>query len=170
MNYQEQAENFLAKTKTTLTVEFLRNGKYWDNDKQVRDIYKFTLTRGLRTYSAEFGQSIINSQYYQDSIPGRTYSLDGGCRTGGYSIGDIAKYQWGGQKLEFKKGKAPEAYDILSCLTYYDPGTFEDFCSELGYDTDSKRAEKTYNNVKAEWLAVCSIWTDEEIEELLDIC
>lgn len=169
MNYQEQAEKFLAETGTTLTVEFLRNGKYWDDDKTVRDIYKFTLTRGSRTYSSEFGQSPIDSAYYEDTLPGRTYTLDGGCRTGNYSISDIAKYQWGGQKLILREGKAPDAYSILACLTTYDPGTFEDFCSEFGYDTDSKRAEKTYNAVVKEWVGVMALWADEEIEKLQEI-
>ena len=70
-----------------------------------------------------------------------------------------------------KSGKltAPTAYDVLACLQKYDIGTFESFCSEFGYDTDSKRAEKTYNAVIKEWAGVQSIWTDSEIEELQEI-
>ncbi len=30
----------------------------------------------------------------------------------------------------------PTAYDILACLTKYEVGTFDDFCSNFGYDTD----------------------------------
>ena len=29
-------------------------------------------------------------------------------------------------------GQTPRAYDILTCLTKYDPGTFENFCSDFG--------------------------------------
>jgi hypothetical protein len=44
----------------------------------------------------------------------------------------------------------PTAYDILTCLqldvwSVTNNGSFEDFCSEFGYDTDSRKAEKTYN-------------------------
>ena len=29
----------------------------------------------------------------------------------------------------------PTEYDVLACLTKYDPGNYEDFCSEFGYET-----------------------------------
>lgn len=63
----------------------------------------------------------------------------------------------------------PTAYDVLACLTKYDPGTFEDFCSEFGYDEDSRNAEKTYNAVKDEWQNVRALFTDSEIEQLQEI-
>ncbi len=66
-------------------------------------------------------------------------------------------------------GKEPSAYDILACLTKNNPETFESFCSEFGYDTDSKKAEKTYKAVVKEWEGVSEIWNTEEIEELQEI-
>ena len=33
----------------------------------------------------------------------------------------------------------PDEYDIITCITKYDPGSFEDFCSDFGYDTEPKR-------------------------------
>lgn len=44
-------------------------------------------------------------------------------------------------------GKEPTSADVVSCLlsdascAY---GSFEDFCSDLGYDTDSRKAYRTY--------------------------
>lgn len=32
----------------------------------------------------------------------------------------------------------PTCYDILACLTKYDPGDYEDFCSEFGYETETE--------------------------------
>lgn len=32
----------------------------------------------------------------------------------------------------------PTRYDILACLTKYDPGEYEDFCCEFGYETGTK--------------------------------
>jgi hypothetical protein len=64
---------------------------------------------------------------------------------------------------------APSEYSILACLTKYDPGSFVDFCSEFGYDSDSKTADRVYAGVKEEWLNVCRIWNDSEIEELREI-
>jgi hypothetical protein len=64
---------------------------------------------------------------------------------------------------------APSFYDILSCLTKYDPGLFEDFCSEMGYDTDSKKAEKTYNAVRDEYLNMAKLFSDDELEAMQEI-
>ena len=171
-SYQKQANDFLEQTGVTFEAKFLENGKHFTDDKDVRDIYKITLKRGRRKYSFKFGQSIANSQYYQDKIKERTYTLSGGSRTGNYSINDISKYQGGlgfGQQMKIVAGKTPTAYDVLVCLTKYDPGTFEDFCSEFGYDTDSRKAEKTYMAVKDEWQNVCALFTDSEIEQLQEM-
>jgi len=168
-DYNAQAKAFLTQTGVTFNCEFLKHGKHFDNDKETRDIYKITLTRGKRSYSFNFGQSIMDSQYYKDSVHGRTYTLNGCCRTGNYSIIDIDKYLKGGQKLSLIKGVEPNEYDVLACLQKYDVGTFENFCSEFGYDTDSRTAEKTYKAVCDEYKQLCAIFSDDEIEQLQEI-
>jgi len=167
--YEQQAIDFLAATNTEFLATFKKNGKHFDDDKDFRDIYKVTLKKGSRSYSFDFGQSIMNSQYYQDTIQERTYTLSGGCRTGNYTINAIEKYQSGSRPLKLVKGLPPTAYDVLTCLTKYDPGTFEDFCSNYGYDTDSRKAEKIYKEVCDEWLNVAKLFTDAEIEQLQEI-
>lgn len=57
-------------------------------------------------------------------------------------------------------GDKPTAYDILACLTKYDPGTLEDFCSDYGYDEDSRKAESTYKAVCKEWRNVERVFGD----------
>lgn len=46
------------------------------------------------------------------------------------------------------KGKEPEAAEVLDCLasdaSSVDQESFEEWCSSFGYDTDSRKAEKTY--------------------------
>ena len=64
--------------------------------------------------------------------------------------------------------KEPALYDIFACLTKSDPGSFENFCSEYGYDTDSRKAEKTYKNVCKEWEGVNRLFGDI-IDELSEI-
>lgn len=47
--------------------------------------------------------------------------------------------------------KEPSAADVLSCLisdATFGEQSFENFCHELGYDTDSRRAEVTYNQCR----------------------
>ena len=45
-------------------------------------------------------------------------------------------------------GKAPKAADVLSCIASdsatVENSDFEEFCSEFGYDSDSRKTEKTY--------------------------
>lgn len=64
--------------------------------------------------------------------------------------------------------KEPTAYDILACLTKYDPYSFEDFCAEYGYDVDSRKAYNTYLAVQKEYNNVQRLFNDV-IEELAEI-
>lgn len=55
----------------------------------------------------------------------------------------------------------PTCYDILACLTKYDPGEYEDFCCEFGYETEIEnqfgrftRNETAYKI----WRACCDEW------------
>lgn len=86
------------------------------------------------------------------------------------------KLQKGKKSYSFTFGQSiaendnpPHIYDILVCMTKYDPGTFEDFCREFGYDEDSRTAEKTYKAVLKEWKAMNRMFTDEELEQLREI-
>lgn len=63
----------------------------------------------------------------------------------------------------------PTAYDLLTCITKYDPGTFENFCGDFGYDSDSRRAERIYNSCVKEWNDVKSFFTEQELTELAEI-
>ena len=65
-------------------------------------------------------------------------------------------------------GQKPTAYDILACVQKNDPGTFEDFCSDFGYDEDSRKAEKIYFAVQKEWTGIERIFGDV-IKELQEI-
>ena len=72
--------------------------------------------------------------------------------------------------LNHKKAKAKlTCYDVLACLTYYDPGSFQNFCDEYGYSNDSIRALKTYLAVQDEWENLRRIFTSEQLEELAEI-
>lgn len=65
--------------------------------------------------------------------------------------------------------KHPTAYDVLTCLTKYDPGTFENFCADFGYDTDSRKAERTYKACRKEWKQVAKLFTADQLELLQEI-
>jgi len=66
-------------------------------------------------------------------------------------------------------GNTPTAYDILASLTKYEVGDFDNFCSEYGYDIDSRKAYKTYKTVLKEWKNVDRLFSSEQIELLQEI-
>jgi hypothetical protein len=65
--------------------------------------------------------------------------------------------------------RIPTGYDLLSAITKYDPGSLENFCSDFGYDTDSRKAEETYRAVLKEWAKVRKFFTEAELEQLQEI-
>ena len=69
MDYQKQGTDFLKKTGTTMEVKFNRQGKYFDGDKEERDIYDITLTKGERSYTFQYGQSTSVSGENPPSCP-----------------------------------------------------------------------------------------------------
>ena len=174
--YEQQAAEFLQNTNTKLSVEFSHHGKHFADDKSTRDVYTCTLSRGKRSYTFNFGQSIVNSGFYY-TIGKQKFTIDRKYLQPEFKknlIFHIKKesgftFLNNGESDVIHYPKAPTAYDILACLTKYDPGTFEDFCSEFGCDTDSRNAERTYKAVVKEWEAVNRLFTDEEIEELTEI-
>jgi hypothetical protein len=127
MNYQQQATDLLNAMGVKFTAKYLNYGKHFAEDKESRHRFTLKLSRGKRSFSVKFGQSIMAGS------------------------------------------KTPTAYDMLTCLTKYDIGSFENFCGDFGYDTDSRAAERTYKAVCKEWEKVSGFFTSEEIEQLQEI-
>ena len=151
------AVNLVAESfNLSFKAEFLRNDFHFVGDKDKRDIYKITLSRGNRKYSFEFGQSIARSGFYA-SYGRQKYELP------------REKMNLKNHELKIVKPIAPTLYDVLACLQKYDVGTFEDFCSEFGYETDSRNAKKTYKAVVKEYNKMCSLFNNDELEVLTEI-
>ncbi len=170
-----EATNLIAESfNLSFKAEFLRNDFYFTNDKDKRDIYKITLQRGQRKYSFEFGQSLNKSGFYAQysrtkyNIPIEKLSLSDS------ELKRYVKHHFNHDFGNIVRDKivrpiAPTLYDVLTCLQKYDVGTFEDFCSEFGYDTDSRNAKKTYKAVVKEYDKMCSLFSNDELEILTEI-
>jgi hypothetical protein len=62
--------------------------------------------------------------------------------------------------------KTVQAYDLLACITKNDPTTFKNFCSDFGYDEDSRKAFDVYLAVQDEYSKVRRFFTADEMTEL----
>lgn len=182
--YNRQANNLLSNTGVEMTVQFIEHGKHFADDKDNRDIYQITLKRGEREYTFRFGQSIMRSGHINvKGIYGRNTLKTNKIRINSKGNKPISRIEavkhirkLGGFSLKRgfdwdinENSEEPTAYDVLACLTKYDVGSLEDFCSEFGYDTDSIKANETYKAVKDEYSGVCSIFNVDEMEQLREI-
>ena len=68
-------------------------------------------------------------------------------------------------------GNVPSPAEVLACISgdCHCPETFDDFCSEYGYDTDSRQAYATWERCLAFSEKLNHFFTPEEIEALQEI-
>lgn len=165
--YDEQAAAFLASTGAKIKVEYVETAKYFPDDKEIRDIYNVTISKGGREYTFRFGNSINNSGKYHTISPGAKRANGGNT-----VIPPRVKYFYNVRDLDYKLNPnycPPSAYLILSAVQKYDVGTFENFCADFGYDTDSRTAEKTYHAVVNEYTHLCTLFSAAEMERMQEI-
>ena len=188
--YDIQASDFLKKAGATISSVYTGHRPYWDDEKEFRATYMVTITRdGKPAMAFPFGQSMSDSwkflacsihatfhKPYNSSTTKKGFvslfdlfksAIESGDDQGG-GHGRFASHKGVSYQIK-KQEKIPNAYTILTCLTKYDPGTFQDFCSEFGYDTDSRKAEKTYHAVMKEYSDLSKIFSVEELEEMSEI-
>lgn len=188
--YDQQAIDFLKATGAKISSIYTGHRPYWDDEKEFRATYMVTITReGKPAMAFQFGQPMTDSwKFLACSIHAAFHKPYNGTNAknsmvslfdlfksaiesgddGGKGFGRFANYK--GMSYQIKKQeKAPSDYDILSALTKYDPCTFDDFCSEYGYDTDSRKAETTYQAVRKEFTDLSKIFTEEELDQMSEI-
>lgn len=149
--YIKQATEFLQKTYAKMKIEYvgLAVNKEW-KEKQKRCLYEITLTSHRGSMIFDFWDSIRNTEI-------RTMPFDA------YNV------QANKELAAKKKAAVPSVYDVLACLQKCDPGTFENFCSDYGYDEDSRTALRVYLAVQNEYTQLARLFTPEQMEELAEI-
>ena len=169
--YTKQANDFLAKTNTTMTAQYLGHWPHlgeWSTSQ-----WQVTFTsQGRKPFTLTFSQSLAESWSFinMDRNKGGVHQKQKGLppalnqkhwpRTSGEYV--VHPY------LMCPAKRPPSAYDVLACLTKYDPGTFKDFCADFGYSDDSIKALEPYRAVQEEWSAVERMFNDclEELQEI----
>lgn len=149
--YIKRATDFLQKTHTKMKIEYVGRAvnKEW-KEKEKRCLYEITLTSPRGSMTFDFWDSIRNTEI-------RTMPFDA------YNM------QANKELAAKKKAAVPSVYDVLACLQKYDPGTFEDFCLDYGYDEDSRTAERIYFAVQKEYTQLARLFTPDEMDELAEI-
>lgn len=164
--YDKQANDFLDKHGVSCNIERvgLEVKHDWDSASHMK--YRVTLKRLDKVMSYDFFDSIHNTGILTRSkdewarkIYGRFYE--------GLSTSEKNSLN---RLINKEKEKAtPGAYDVLACLVTSDPGIFDDFCNEFGYDSDSVKAFNIYRAVQEQYRDLCRVFTQEQLEELGEI-
>lgn len=186
-DYQQKVEDFLVKHGIKFTITFIGNDcpAFCEDARAGKDMslvgtfprrshihgrhYRCELLKKDYFVYFDFWNSYRNEElnyiienrdwfYHPESLSlDSKRLLDGHGLRAGYSL------------LKGLKKVKVEAYDLLSCLQKSEIGTFQNFCNEFGYDSDSIRALKTYESVCGEYQKVKGFFTSEELKELQEI-
>ena len=132
-----EIEKALKDMSVKFSIKFVAYKRHFDNDKDSRNVYRFTLSRKkgnapqgraiIARYSSTFGDSVFNTA---------------------------------------RGGPVPNADAVLGCLTWFDPGTHKDFCDNYGVEEDSIKGLKLYNAVRREYAGICRIFDEDERQRL----
>lgn len=132
----------LAELGLTLAADFVPASTF-KNDEWKRDAVNFTVTikRGEReVWTGDYGYGVGH-------LPGcQRESLSAIGRESLQTAREAGV--WGGDRFRPNTVPAPLLRDVMSALlsdaSAIDHGDFESWASNLGYDTDSRKAETTY--------------------------
>lgn len=84
------------------------------------------------------------------------------------SLGRYSFDFWGSIN-DAREGKDPTEYDVIACLEWNTPESFEDFCAEYGYEEDSRKAENIWKDCRKMTKRLNAIFTESQIEILSEI-
>ena len=66
----------------------------------------------------------------------------------------------------------PTAYDVLSCMPWYEPESFEDWASEMGFEkfSDYPKARVAHDETMNQYKGLRQMFTEDERRELSETC
>lgn len=151
---------------TVVKVENTGCRKHFPDDTDKRIVLAVEITREGKTAAFDFGMSIRDScilspESYEESAVCRTLFPFGKFKT----LHDVTAAM---RKIPPMRKEVNDGilYSILTCVRseYSCPATFDDFCTEFGYDTDSRKAYRTFEACTEQSRKLSRVFTPEEIE------
>ena len=160
--YDIQAEKFVESTGIKIVKTYTGHRKYFDDDKERRSCWHITVTRGDNAFSYDFGQSIVDSYAAINREGQRMIN-----KSNSYARCIAGHLPHGIKEIK----RQPSDYSLLACMSMdsYQSDTFEDWCGEFGYDTDSRKALDTFLKCQKISSDINRFFTDAELEQLQDI-
>lgn len=139
--YDQQAEQFLARNGLKLRIT-LSDTKQCPWQEAYKPHYRVTLSKPSST---------------------RAISTDGGRGRENEIVRNRLTFDFWANDAN--------PYSVLACLgsDAFCPDTFEEFCSEYGYEEDSRKALQTFNRASRFADRIRAFFTASEIEELAQI-
>lgn len=166
--YQAQVKQFLADCNATMEIKFV--GKeipaHWKDETKPHNKYQFTITTPKGKYTSYFWDSLHNTEVSE--VSERTYAQ----QKYKASYDCLRSHEKAKARAELAKLKAnaiPTEYDILACVEKYSYDSFSDFCAEFGFSTDSISARETFLACGEEYAGLRRIFTEEQMEKLMEI-
>lgn len=151
-SYLQQAKDFLVSCNATFECVLIDNVPSEHTKMGRHDVYRCVIRRKKKyddkLVIPRFTQSIVNSRGYDGQTQYLTNSRG---------------------RHDPTTPKKPTAYDVLTCLTKYDPGSAKNFMNEFGSSGDSLRDIKTYRAVRREWKRVSAFFSEVELNALREI-
>lgn len=152
--YEQKAIEALESMGASMTLERLGNTyPTWDEGNR-HPLYRFTIKTTRGTYGGDFYGSMAE--------------LAAEIRAARVKYPTHSSKEAKQAKKELEDNRTT-VYDVLSCLTKSNPGTFNDFCAEFGYSNDSINALNTYRAALKEYEGMARIFTAEQLEKLQEI-
>jgi len=155
-DYEDAALAWLEDTNSTLHIAFESTRVYFPDDDTTRDVYNVTLSRGKRSYSFTFANSVANSARWRIK------------RKSGWKYA-FTKQPWMQRTDTNPERSQPGAYSILACMEKHNPGSFATFCEDFGWSQDSKNAETQYRACVDQYLALDDMYAHGELDQLREI-
>jgi len=152
--YDKQARDYCKKYGIKIVANLIGTMKYFPDDTEKRDVYEVTIKRiNKEPWTFKYGDSIQNTNFRIDR-------------------GKQIFMSYSERKNNRKKWRKPSEYDILTCLTKYEVGDFDDFISDFGYEFNTEkeyiRVKQIHQDVKDEYRNVMRVLGDT-IDELQEI-
>ena len=165
--YQQQAIDFLNSVGATMRMEYLGKSRpRWD-ETHLHNHYQVTIrNKAGVSWSFDFWDSLANTELCDmtdDDYARKSRHMNFADLPG------TEKHNVHWELRNKKKDAELTEYEVLSCLTTYDVGTFEDFCDEFGYSTDSRKTEQTYFAVQDEYNHMHKLFSNIELLQLSEI-